>query len=109
MNMGESYIINSDSLSSSRDMSNPGEENMSSSSSFEDDCDTIESIDDAIPPKLNIHETRKTNSLHMYKTNSRIMPTLDRNSNSVFLNIDAKELSCSPEAIFGDDSAVYFR
>lgn len=41
-----------------------GEENYNSSSTeLEEDSDTMESIDEALPPKLNIHLTKLTRSL----------------------------------------------
>ncbi len=47
-----------------------GEENYFSSSTELDESDTMESIDEALPPKLNIHETKQTHSLNQYKKGS---------------------------------------
>lgn len=70
INLDESFNSTSENgRSSSAELSQPGEENLSSSTDFEDEeCDTMESIDEAIPPKMNIHQTKKTNSLRQYKT-----------------------------------------
>jgi hypothetical protein len=70
INLDESFNSTSENgPSSSVELSQPGEENLSSSTDFEDEeCDTMESVDEAIPPKMNIHQTKKTNSLRQYKT-----------------------------------------
>lgn len=49
-------------------MSQAGEENYySSSTEIEEESDTMESIDEALPPKMKVNKTKKTISLSQHK------------------------------------------
>ena len=84
-------------------ISQTGEENYySTSSDSNEDSDTMESIDEALPPKLNINMTKKTNSLNQYKRNSIcLIQSLEHNTKTTCgIAINAKERSNSPKINF---------
>lgn len=47
-----------------------GEENYLSSSTELEESDTMESIDEALPPKMNVHQTKQAHSIGQYKKGS---------------------------------------
>ena len=80
-------------------ISQTGEENYySSSTEIEEDCDTMESIDEALPPKLNIHNTKKTHCLNQYQGKRiSLINSMECQNNTYGIGIDAKERSNSPK------------
>lgn len=93
--------------SSSPVISVTGEENYySSSTELGDDSDTMESIDEALPPKLNIHQTKLTRSLCQYKGEEKGVTRTDESCRSAYVPIEAKEISRSPTLHYGEDSEV---
>ena len=84
-------------------ISQTGEENYySTSTDLNDDSDTMESIDEALPPKMNINITKQANSLNQYKKNSiSLIQSLEQNSGTTCgIAINAKERSKSPKLNF---------
>lgn len=47
-----------------------GEENYLSSSTELEESDTMESIDEALPPKMNVHQTKQAHSIGQYSKKS---------------------------------------
>jgi hypothetical protein len=90
--------------SSSVIISQTGEENYySSSTEIDDDSDTMESIDEALPPKMNVNKTKQTHSLAHYNNRRGIgarVGCINR------IGIEVKESSESPAMIYVDEDDI---
>ena len=80
------------------------ENQYSSSTNYEEESDTMESIDEALPQKLAIHQTKMTRTLWEFKNNHKIIKRPVNVQSNIHLNIDAKERSHSPVLQFDEET-----
>lgn len=93
--------------SSSPFMSQAGEENYySSSTEIEEETDTMESIDEALPSRMKVNKTKKTISLTQHKDSTGFIKSISCINRSTCLGIESKERSMSPSMNYVDEDDI---